>query len=360
MKTVKRAALIGFLAGAAALFALPAAAQDITIAGAPATFNVYSSLEEGATPQATSVRAITIVALEGDYCLVRIAGADGYIAQEEMKAVLPEVDISVFPKVEEAQPAANGDRGDAAMAVQRSLIALGLLNDTADGVYGNRTAEAVRAFQTAQGLPVTGNADATTVLLLMTQEAGIPGTLLISRSYSTPEEKFPEIAGKTTADLSAFMDSAWSFSFDVFENAGTLDPSLRLGSFDIRGADIDRISGNVSVKIQVVPGANAGTYDLVPIISYETTGAYRPYLQSLIFAGSGTVRVEGAASEGSISGISLQEKGTLPLTAEAMDLLGSGTLKAIRLTGKNNTFDLTVQADQNRLASFIKACRTLQ
>ena len=53
-------------------------------------------------------------------------------------------------------------RGEAVAALQARLIELGHLNDVADGIYGAKTAAAVRAFQAAAGLEETGVADEAT------------------------------------------------------------------------------------------------------------------------------------------------------------------------------------------------------
>ena len=50
------------------------------------------------------------------------------------------------------QPLFEGDKGEDVRRMQRKLIELGFLNDTADGEYGPRTAAAVEAFCEANGL----------------------------------------------------------------------------------------------------------------------------------------------------------------------------------------------------------------
>jgi hypothetical protein len=56
-----------------------------------------------------------------------------------------------------------GASGTGVVAVQYGLGRLGYLHDLCDGKFGNNTENAVRAFQSASGLPVTGKVD--TVLL---------------------------------------------------------------------------------------------------------------------------------------------------------------------------------------------------
>ncbi|MDO4548479.1 MAG: peptidoglycan-binding protein, partial [Clostridia bacterium] len=53
--------------------------------------------------------------------------------------------------------AQESSRGDAVTQIQTWLIALGYLNDVADGIYGSNTAEAVKTFQSDNGIDITGS-----------------------------------------------------------------------------------------------------------------------------------------------------------------------------------------------------------
>ena len=64
-----------------------------------------------------------------------------------------------IPGVSPYEPLAEGSRGDAVKALQQKLIELGYLDGKADGIYGKGTAGAVKAFQAAEGLEQTGEAD---------------------------------------------------------------------------------------------------------------------------------------------------------------------------------------------------------
>ena len=55
-----------------------------------------------------------------------------------------------------------GDKGDKVQTLQQNLITLGYLSGKADGEYGSKTANAVRAFQRANNLVVTDEADQAT------------------------------------------------------------------------------------------------------------------------------------------------------------------------------------------------------
>jgi peptidoglycan hydrolase-like protein with peptidoglycan-binding domain len=64
-----------------------------------------------------------------------------------------------------------GSSGPDVMRLQRALGSVGL-GVGVDGLYGNETRQAVRTFQRVRGLPVTGNADRSTLNALGFQTAG--------------------------------------------------------------------------------------------------------------------------------------------------------------------------------------------
>ena len=74
-----------------------------------------------------------------------------------------------------------GDQGDHIIELQRMLIVKGFLTGNADGIYGEKTVNAIKKFQTTQGLEVDGICgDETYNLLLET----IDTTINISESES--------------------------------------------------------------------------------------------------------------------------------------------------------------------------------
>ncbi len=81
-------------------------------------------------------------------------------------------------------PIPSGEQGENVYYMQQRLSELGYLTEEYDGYYGNVTAEAVRAFQTANQLDSTGEADAVTLATLYSENAikadgsviGTPGT----------------------------------------------------------------------------------------------------------------------------------------------------------------------------------------
>ena len=87
----------------------------------------------------------------------------------------------------------NGERGEEVRALQASLNQLGFRDgqgaelETRSGIYGGRTQEAVRAFQTANQLEATGNADARTRDAIA-QQLALPEQ---QRNRAQPEEAQP-------------------------------------------------------------------------------------------------------------------------------------------------------------------------
>ena len=95
---------------------------------------------------------------------------------------------------------ANGSRGEDVAEVQRMLIALGFLNDDADGIYGKLTAQAVKDFQTSVSVPATGELDAGTYAALRINAAAViaASPTPVIRVAATPRPTLPPSARATT------------------------------------------------------------------------------------------------------------------------------------------------------------------
>jgi len=78
-----------------------------------------------------------------------------------------------YPELTEENSAAlkSGTEGDDVFAMQQRLAELGYLTVEYTGMYGEVTMEAVKAFQKANGLTATGEADAETLTVLYSAEA---------------------------------------------------------------------------------------------------------------------------------------------------------------------------------------------
>ena len=69
-----------------------------------------------------------------------------------------------------------GSRGDAVRVLQKELQAAGFNPGTIDGQFGNDTAKAVRAYQTAHGLGVDGKAGTATMRALQNDAFEVAGS----------------------------------------------------------------------------------------------------------------------------------------------------------------------------------------
>ena len=76
-------------------------------------------------------------------------------------------------------------------------------------------------------------------------------------------------------------------------------------------------------------------------------------------SGDDTVRIEEAVGTGEIDGVLLKESAYIPLTAEAIELLKTGSVHDIRLLGRNTKYDIEIETETEQLESFMDACDTL-
>lgn len=83
----------------------------------------------------------------------------------------------------------NGSRGDDVKQLQRALIKLGWLDDTADGVFGAKTENAVRIFQKYNSLKITGSVNKRMTDLLYSQNAPAAPVTHDHKDVEKPDRK---------------------------------------------------------------------------------------------------------------------------------------------------------------------------
>ena len=143
-----------------ALCALPAAAQSVD---ASARLAELGYLRAGAEDMAAAVRNFqTANGLEvtgglDEATLAALAREDALSKADYLRAF-----AGSYP----AEGLKSGNIGDDVRDMQRALRDLGYYTGEADGVFGDGTRAAVTAFQTANGLAPTGEADRAMLLLL--------------------------------------------------------------------------------------------------------------------------------------------------------------------------------------------------
>lgn len=104
-----------------------------------------------------------------------------------------EVDSGLDPSLPDLAP---GDRGDAVRDMQLRLRALGI-DSPADGVYGDATAAAVRAFQDSRFIAATGLADSNTRLSLAGATFDAPPLWTFADSAELQDQAGPDFFGST-------------------------------------------------------------------------------------------------------------------------------------------------------------------
>lgn len=112
---------------------------------------------------------VTVLALNGTWAKVTYNGTTGWCKKDYLRLATivkgtptPTVGPTLSPWEDASsyQVLQSGSDGTQVMALQEALIELGYLKGTADGVYGNATAQAVMAFQRQNSYPITGIVDA--------------------------------------------------------------------------------------------------------------------------------------------------------------------------------------------------------
>ena len=106
-----------------------------------------------------------------DQAISKAAAANGSVAQVQSS----QSDISLSQSYA-ASTLYNGSRGEDVRQLQQALIDLGFLKGSADGIYGNKTEAAVRAFQKSAGLTVDGLAGTQTRELAASKAAASKGS----------------------------------------------------------------------------------------------------------------------------------------------------------------------------------------
>ena len=91
-----------------------------------------------------------------------------------------------------------GATGSTVKTIQKKLISLGFLSDSADGAFGNKTLSAVKAFQSARGLSATGDVDRATYDALL---SGSTSTATAAPTAApTQDASYTEISRGSTGD----------------------------------------------------------------------------------------------------------------------------------------------------------------
>lgn len=109
----------------------------------------------------------------------------------------------------------NGSRGEDVQALQQRLIDLNYLSGSADGAFGNKTVEAIKAFQYEADLPQTGIADPITQIYLFTDDAPSAPKQEAAKSTTPPQTQTSNSSNSIRPSVKEALDSYEEF-FDEY------------------------------------------------------------------------------------------------------------------------------------------------
>ncbi len=135
-----------------------------------------------------------------------------------------------------------GDKGSDVRQMQEVLIALGYLDDKADGKFGSKTEQAVRAFQSLNGLEVDGKAGSKTLTLLYSLYQG---------------------SGSTGGSIDYTSGNIFSGNYDTLKDGSRGERvTLLQTALELLGYDMGKIDGKFGSGTEKAVRAFQGDYGL--------------------------------------------------------------------------------------------------
>ena len=173
----------------------------------------------------------------------------------------PAPPAAVAPPLPEEPPLSRDER----MAIQRQLGALGLYASGVDGAFGPGTRQAIRSFQRANDLPVTGYLTDTTVALLA-EKADIREQQLIAEQQAAQQQRATEPPPAPSQPAPAETETAAAAPAETPPSAP--EPAPPAGDFSAVIATLEPIDETfVAVKPAKVRAAPQVTADLVDTLT---------------------------------------------------------------------------------------------
>ena len=245
------------------------------------------------------------------------------------------------------QQLTRGSKGDAVRQFQEALVTLGYLDGGADGDFGGKTETAIMAFQAAMGLEETGVADARLQMLALSMLQ--PG--LVLENPGKDEERLAAIAEKTGLDPQMISDNGLVMDYDDITGIGFISDGNVITYTNQALADIDQYA--LKLQFGLLVQEKEGGRSIEPVARVGCLCVRRPVMEGIVLKSGdyrGTATIENVSAE--LNGVKTEESGTAMLEAKAVEALANadnaGELK-IRVTGKYNSFDISV--DKSQLAS---------
>lgn len=298
--------------------------------------------------------AVTIAAVGQDVRLERfhVLGTDGkgnYLIYEGTGFYMVPAETlrktvtlpGTVPALGRLETLARGAKGDEVVPLQTGLKKLGYLSGSVDGSFGPGTESAVKAFQKANGMEETGEADEITQLLV----DSMAGETHYLEHVVDPETLYAPILGKTDVDIQPIMDSGLAFTYSELDGEGFITDGNEM-RYDASGsADLDKYE--LTIRFGIFVKEEGGAVKLTPAMKVSCLCVRRPMLSEVTLKG-GSARGEAPVEDLKVrlEGIDTVEEGIVFLTdamVEALAQSDQGLL--VRIDGQYNSFELKVEDD---------------
>ena len=212
-----------------------------------------------------------------------------------------------------------GSKGDEVKAIQDALKAKGYLTGASDGNFGSATASALKGFQRANGLPVTGVADDATRAALLDENS-------VAMTESTA----------TTASLYETLKKG-----DQGTSVKTLQEKLKALGYLTGAAD-----GKYGA------GTETAVKNFQKAAGLTETGTADPETLSAVYAAKIPVVLFKRGAKGDdVSALQQKLKALGYLTGAADGRYGAGTVKAVEAFQKDNGLEATGRVDEDTMAA---------
>lgn len=239
------------------------------------------------------------------------------IADEDTLKALYSDNAAVKPGETAGKTLQMGDKGDEVKALQDALKAKGYLAGASDGSFGSATASALKAFQRANGLSVTGVADEATLKAL--QDEG-----------------------------SAAMTDAAVSTANLYETLKKGDSGTSVKALQEKLKALGYLTGNADGKYGA--GTEAAVKRFQKAFSLTETGTADTETLTAIYAAKVPVILLARGAKGDdVSALQQKLKALGYLTGSADGQYGTGTVKAVEAFQKDNGLEQTGRVDEDTM-----------
>ena len=242
----------------------------------------------------------------------------GIADEETLKAIYSD-SAAVKPGEVAGNTLEIGSKGDEVKAIQDALKAKGYLTGASDGNFGSATASALKGFQRANGLPVTGVADDATRAALLDENS-------VAMTESTG----------ATASLYETLRKG-----DQGTSVKTLQEKLKALGY---------LTGTADGKYGA--GTETAVKSFQKAAGLTETGTADPETLSAVYAAKIPVILFKRGAKGDdVSALQQKLKALGYLTGAADGRYGAGTVKAVEAFQKDNGLEATGRVDEDTMAA---------